>query len=229
MWEAELGVRHYGCPVSDTSQNYPDVSIENVSKICLAGEKAKRLLRVRGDPDAARDFAAEFRTHDVTVSLDLVSDHDGGPMYFTSELAYRGDSSSILRQIQHTECYEHSTVLVNQGIEHWTVYAEYKDQIRSLVTRLEELNNNVDLRRSIDVGPITDGRSVQLATLRTQLTDKQIAAYEAALELGYYDPDESPTIEDIATHLGLHRSTVGEHVQKVENAILTEIGKQIVH
>ena len=228
MWGTELAVRHRGCPVSDTCIDHPSITVGNLSKLRLGESHEKRLLRVHGPPEAVDAFAGDFREHDGTVSFDRISDTDPeAPTYFTSELAYQEENPSILSLIHQTECYQHSTVSVTQGIENWTIYSEQKPQVRDLVELIKEHGNNVDLCRSVDVATITDGKSMQLATLQTKLTEKQTAVYEAALELGYYDGDASVTISDLAGHLGLHRSTVGEHIKKVENRILTEIGTQM--
>lgn len=228
MWEAELAIRHHGCPVSDVSKNYAGVRIQNVSKVRLANGCAKRLLRLAGDSADIQSFVADFRGHERTRSIGRVSGAEAdGPAYFTCEIEYDESNPSILQVIDQTGCYQHSDVVVTHGIEHWGVYTVSKAAVRSLIQSLEESNNNVELDRSVDVGPITDEKTIRSATLRSELTEKQSAAFEAALALDYYDDDGDTTMKDIADHLDLHRSTVGEHLKKAQNTLLTQVGNQL--
>ena len=48
-----------------------------------------------------------------------------------------------------------------------------------------------------------------------------------SLSLGYYESDVDVKTEDIAEELGVHQSTVWEHLKKAENTILTTIGQQL--
>lgn len=226
MWEAELAIRHYGCPVSDVSRDHPDVRIQNVSKVRLSDGSAKRLLRLTGSDDAIQSSAADFRDHERTERFVRVSDGSlSDSAYFTSEIRYDDDNPSILRHIDLAGCFQHSDVVVQHGVEHWGVYTDERDSVRTLVRSLEQCDNNVELDRSVDAGPVTDEKTIQHAALRSNLTDRQAAAFEAALALGYYENESSSTMEDIAEHLDLHRSTVGEHLKKAQNTLLTEVGK----
>jgi predicted DNA binding protein len=54
----------------------------------------------------------------------------------------------------------------------------------------------------------------------TALSERQQETIETALELGYYDTPRAATHEDIADELGLAPSTVSEHLQKGEAALV---------
>lgn len=227
MWEAELAIRHHGCPVSDVSASHPGIRLENVSRIRLSDGTAKRLLTLDGEDDAINAFAAEFREYDNTIGFKRVSGSDASRPYFISEINYSSDNPSILSLIDRAGCFQYSTVVVEHGIEHWLVYTQQKSSIRTLVETLEERNNNVELARNVDIGPITDDHAVHHEALRSELTDKQLTAYEAALELGYYEEEDRATVDDIASMLDVHRSTAGEHIKRAENILLSEIGTHL--
>lgn len=224
MWEAELAIRHHGCPVSDVSASYPGIRLENVSRIRLSDGTAKRLIALDGEDGAINAFAAEFREYNTTVGFERVSDADATRPYFISEIDYSSDNPSILSLIDRAECFQYSTVVVEHGIEHWQVYTQQKSSIRTLVEMLEERNNNVKLARNVDIGPITDEHAVHHEALRSELTDKQLAAFETALELGYYEEENRATVDEIASMLDVHRSTAGEHIKRAENTLLSEVG-----
>lgn len=227
MWEAELAIRHHGCPVSDVSVSYPDIRLENVSRVRLSDGAAKRLLALEGKADAINAFAEEFREHNATISFKRVSEPVSRRSHFISKIEYTSNNPSILSLIDQAGCFQYSTVVVEHGIEHWMIYTQQKTSLRKLVETLKKSKNNVELVRNVDVGPITDEHSIHHEALRSELTDKQQAAFEAALELGYYEEENRATIDDIAAMLEVHRSTAGEHIKRAENTLLSEVGDNL--
>lgn len=227
MWEAELAVRHYDCPVSDVSSSHSSIRIENVSRVRLSGGKAKRLLAVDGGEQEVTAFADDYRNHDATVEFERVSAGDANRAYFISEVNYSTDNPSILKLIDDAGCFQYSTVVVEHGIEHWVVYTRHKDSLQRLVDAIEERSNNVRLARNVDVGPVSDEEGIHYHALRSELTKQQLAAFEAALELGYYAENDQATISDIAAFLDVHHSTAGEHIKRAENTLLSEVGRHL--
>jgi len=77
---------------------------------------------------------------------------------------------------------------------------------------------------------IPPGIDVELETLReyrpdrrrllSSLTGRQQEVLRTATELGYYDVPRKATYEDIGEELGLSPVTVGEHLRKIEAAVL---------
>lgn len=55
------------------------------------------------------------------------------------------------------------------------------------------------------------------------LTDRQQEILEAAVERGYYEEPRSTTHEEIADAVGLTAGTVGEHLRKAEEKILSSV------
>jgi len=229
MWETELAIRHRGCPVSDVSSDHPGVRFENVRRVGSATGRAKRLLCFEGDPAAIEAFVEDFRAHPATESFERVTPEETRPRaaYYISEIDYDEENPSIRHLIERAGCFRHPTVVVHSGIEYWTVYTRSKGTVRRFVDELERFDNEVEVVRNVDIGPITNEAAIQHAPLRSELTDGQATAFRAALELGYYREDTRVTIEDIAEHLGVHRSTAGEHVKRAENALLSEIGARL--
>lgn len=228
MWETKLAIRHYGCPVSDVSNDHPEVRFENIRRVGSVNGRAKRLLCFEGEQSAISAFVEDFRAHPATESLERISDDDeSASAYYISEVEYSDDNPSIRYLIEQAGCFRHPTVAVRGGIENWTVYTRDKEAVREFVDSVEALDNEVAVVRNVDIGSLTEKAVIQHAPLRMALTDGQAAAFRAALELGYYRADERVTIADIADHLGVHRSTAGEHVKRAENTLLSEIGSRL--
>ena len=229
MWETELAIRHHGCPVSDVSNDHPEVRFENVRRVGSVDGRAKRLLCFDGDGAAIDALVEDFRAHPATVSLERVSSEGEAlaSRYYICEVEYTEENPSIRHLIERAGCFRHPTVVVRGGIEKWTVYTRSKESVREFVDSVETLDNDVAVVRNVDIGPLTEGGVIQHDPLRSALTNGQIAAFRAALELGYYRDDANVTIADIADHLGVHRSTAGEHVKRAENTLLSEIGARL--
>lgn len=226
MWETVLAIRHRGCPVSDTSKRHPDVHLQNVSKSEVGGHRSKRILCLRGDAESVSDFAAEYRAHEGVEEFTEIAGGRGPHRYFTSSMVYMTDNPSIAEIVSSHGCYQHNTVNVKRGIEHWVIYAESKSQVREVVDDVEGSGNDVDVQRSVEFDDVMGG-PMKFTTLREELTPRQETALSTALELGYYTDETDVSVEDIAAEMDVHSSTAWEHLSKAENAIVSEIGERV--
>lgn len=228
MREILISVRHHGCPVSDMSAAHPKVYIQNLSKGQLADGLAKRLLCLRGEPEALNTFTTEFREHPSVKRFERVAGEDDASVaYFSSEIEFNTENPSILSRIHNKGCFQHNTVSVKRGKEQWKVYTEDTEAVHDLVKELEALGNDVTLYQSSNLESLEDTESFDFATFLTELTPRQQAAFETALSLGYYESGVNVTTEDVAEELDVHQSTVWEHLEKAENTMLTIIGQQL--
>ncbi|HKT21008.1 MAG TPA: helix-turn-helix domain-containing protein, partial [Nitrososphaerales archaeon] len=55
------------------------------------------------------------------------------------------------------------------------------------------------------------------------LTKKQLGAFMAAMQMGYYGMPKGATIDEIASRQGMKRSTYEEHLRKAELKILQSV------
>lgn len=228
MWEVILGVRHTGCPVSDTSAAHHDVRIQNFSKVSREDGSSKRLLRLQGDADAVSAFVDEFRDRERVESFESVSKTtDGSEHYVSTEVRFAENNPSINSLVTRQHCHHYPTVSVRRGIEHWTLYTESKSVVTDLTETLEEHDNRTDLIRSVNITESNSGMD-GFSTLFTQLTDRQRVTFETALRQGYYEDGRKVTIDNIAETLGVHPTTSWEHLSKAENQLLRTVGEQLL-
>lgn len=226
MWEVSLGIRHTGCPISDTSAATPGVIAQHLSKVERDGQASKRLLYLYGDGGAIDEFAATFRDREAVETFEPMAVMDGGALaYYTTVIRYDGDNPSILGLVTEQGCHHHPTVTIHRGIERWILYTATKATIQELIDDVERHGNAIETYRSVE---ITESVSVLdgVTTLLTKLTERQRTVYETALRLGYYDHESGTTMEDIAAALDIHPTTAWEHLTKVENAVLQGIGER---
>jgi predicted DNA binding protein len=57
------------------------------------------------------------------------------------------------------------------------------------------------------------------------ITDRQLAALQLALENGYYEQPRGTSLRDLADMTSVARSTFEEHLRKAENKFLTNAGE----
>jgi len=60
-----------------------------------------------------------------------------------------------------------------------------------------------------------------------ELTDRQLAALQIALENGYYEQPRGCSIADLAEQMTVARATFEEHLRKAENKLLNSAGQFI--
>jgi len=226
MHEIELAVRHNGCPVSETSDQYPNVKLRNISKSQVGDGVNKRLLGLSGPREAVESFAGTFRDREKVRSFDRVSNMETSPVYYSATIEY-SEGPSIAKLVTENGCYQNSTVLVKHGIEHWIVYTEDESEVQGLIDDIESHGNDIVGYRSVDVGAISSAKLYGYETLFAQLTDAQREAFETALEAGFYEHGSEVTVEDVADRVGRHHTTVWEHLDKAEDTILHEVGKRL--
>jgi len=228
MWENTVGIRHAGCPVSDTSAAHRDVHIQNLSKVGGDDRTSKRLLRLQGDSRAITSFTDAFRSREeVTTFESIQQTADGSEHYVSTKLQFAPDNPSVNRLVSQQRCHRFPTVNVRNGIEHWILYTESKATVIDLIERLEDHGNEAELIRCVDIAESNTGID-EFPTLFTKLTDRQRATFEAALRAGYYEDDSDVTVEEIAETLGVHPTTSWEHLSKAENQILRAIGERLL-
>ncbi|GAB3310525.1 helix-turn-helix domain-containing protein [Haloplanus salinarum] len=228
MWEILIAVRHTGCPISDTTAHSPDVHLQNLARTRRSDEgDGKRLLRVRSDrADAIEEFVTRFGDHDRSIMIDTFG-QQSQTRYITTHIEYDEDNPSISTLVQRNQFYHRGVVPVSRGIEHWIVYTDEFDDVTRLIDDVEANDNSIEKYRIREIGNGEPIESFEYSTVLSKLTTKQQSVFETALESGYYSDDEKTTLEDLAEEIGLHQTTVWEHLSKAENTILTEVGTRL--
>lgn len=228
MWGASIGVRHTGCPISDTSSEFPDVSIQNVSRIDVRGSRSRRLLYLSGKVREIKAFAEAFRERAVVTSFQRVSDSFDSRVYYTAEIAYSEENPSIMSLVDDNGVFNHGPISVQRGTEHWVVYGRPRSRVERLVTGIERYDNPVRINRLAELNGSNDLlQDLEGNSFVCQLTDRQRTTFETALRMEYYEGDAETTIADIGEELGVHETTAWEHLKKAENKILTEVGTRV--
>jgi predicted DNA binding protein len=228
MREIQLGIHHTGCPLSQISQQYREVSIKNLCITEVDNKTSKRLIYLYGDNEQLAEFRETFQNHPSVLEFRRVTANYFDRFdYYSTKIKYSDDHASILDVFNSFGAYQQGVVPVDSGIEKWTIYTEEKFEVGNLITELERAGNKVKLFRNSDIGDLTEGDYLILEYILMELTERQQSVFQAALELGYYNEEAEITLEDISDELDLHFTTVAEHLDKAENTMLTFIGERL--
>jgi predicted DNA binding protein len=134
--------------------------------------------------------------------------------------------ASIIDRFEKHNCLYQSPTIYRQGWEHYTVVAFDGDDIRELLGDLRS-DREIELlsKTSISETQIPHSMLAPASQLFEDLTDRQLAALQLALERGYYEQPRKTSLRDLADQTAVARSTYEEHLRKAENKLLTSAGQ----
>ncbi len=133
------------------------------------------------------------------------------------------DNSTVAR-IEWAGCIPVMPVSYHGGLEHCRLLAFTKSNLDGAVSSLSkvsklEIENKSVIPRESARGAIT----VPVDEFLGALTKKQLAAFIAAMQMGYYGMPKGTTVGEIASKQGMKRSTYEEHLRKAELKILQAV------
>ena len=132
--------------------------------------------------------------------------------------------NSTVAIIEWAECIPVMPVTYRGGFEHCRLLAFTKDALSGAIKALSrvskvEIESKSVVPRESARGAITVPVDEFLGTL----TKKQLEAFIAALQMGYYGMPKGATMDQIAAKQGMRRSTYEEHLRKAELKILQAV------
>lgn len=89
----------------------------------------------------------------------------------------------------------------------------------------EDLHTALDAIPSeiqVDVGQVGEYDEIH-SILASTLTDRQVEALRAGVQLGYYELPKAATVEEISEEMGCASGTASEHLQKAESKLITAL------
>ena len=116
------------------------------------------------------------------------------------------------------------------------VYPPYGiDSKRGLELRMSGLSDSI--RRFVGlIRAVMPPDSISVQTVKSGngngwsdfLTPKQKEVLALAVRRGYYEEGSEVTLKDLADELGIARSTLGEHLKRVEVGVMKRVGEELV-
>jgi len=124
--------------------------------------------------------------------------------------------------ISSNECWDAPPILYQDGWANMRVMTFGADNPRRLVAAFRKRGPaELVSKRSLDLSVLPT--SVYANSLFGSLTAKQSEALLTAFRFGYYTSPRSITTEEIASTVGVSRTTYEEHLRKAENRVITAL------
>ncbi|WP_247009604.1 helix-turn-helix domain-containing protein [Halorientalis litorea] len=215
LYEASIRVEHE-CPYREISERHPDLTIrEWPLSDC-------QVLEITSETTPTDELLDEISR--LGTILHESKGEDG--YHVVTQSCLCSLEESIIDRFEEHNCLYQSPTIYRQGWEHYTVVAFDGDDIRELLGDLRS-DREIELlsKTSISETQIPHSMLAPASQLFENLTDRQLAALQLALERGYYEQPRKTSLRDLTEQTAVARSTYEEHLRKAENKLLTNAGQ----
>ncbi len=124
------------------------------------------------------------------------------------------EQRSIVDYIIKKNCVFIGPTIVRDGVESWHIVAPTREELQEVVASLEQCADIAYMRSSGGVEPDAG------------LTERQMSALKAAVEMGYFETPRRSSIREVAKRLNVSPSTAVEHIRKAERKVLESYARQ---
>ena len=130
------------------------------------------------------------------------------------------DNSSV-SMVEWAGCIPVMPVSYEGGFEHCRLLAFTKESLDSVMKRLSKVSRlEIESKSVVPRESARGAITIPVDEFLGALTGKQLGAFMAAMQAGYYSLPKRVTMEEIASSQGMKRSTFEEHLRKAELKIL---------
>jgi len=218
MFDISLKLDH-ALPFSNLSKAFPSMSIQrwcNLEVDILEIDLAKE--------DAARIEATLRRMlKGLGARLIRINRYSSKALEAVVGCRCAIDNSSVA-VIEWAGCIPVMPVNYKLGFEYCRMLAFTKGSLNSAMARLSKVSRLEIQSKSVVARKSARGAiTVPVDEFLGSLTHRQLGAFMAAMQLGYYNLPKRATIEEIASRQGMKRSTYEEHLRKAELKILQAV------
>jgi predicted DNA binding protein len=130
-------------------------------------------------------------------------------------------SRAISPTIERHNCMKMEPVIYRDGWEWYRMIAFNQNDLKKLFAALEKFATvEVISRKASPDRSVRDSFVISTNSLLGALTEKQVMALLSALNQGYYLVPKKVTADEIASRMGVPRTTFEEHLRKAESKVL---------
>lgn len=130
-------------------------------------------------------------------------------------------SNSSIVIIEASNCIPVMPVTYKEGFEYCELMAFTKEDQKAALDSLAAVSTvTVEGRGKLERHLARPAMTVSVDNLIGSLTEKQLFALVEAIERGHYAMPKKATVEEIASKLGVPRSTLEEHLRKAEVKVM---------
>ncbi|MHA2601266.1 MAG: helix-turn-helix domain-containing protein [Candidatus Thorarchaeota archaeon SMTZ1-83] len=166
--------------------------------------------------DALQAYVDGLRESASVVEVDVT--YQSSQAYWT-RVVHRLDRASIYETVLRNGCMTRLPIVIQRGVQHHTVLAPSRSQLRQLLQELRKDFTRVEISRV---------RERPTDTYEAILTKKQQEALVLAYKSGYYEMPRRVKLADLGQKLGIKRVAMQERLRRAELRILTEFTEEII-
>lgn len=218
MYQLTLRLDH-GLPFSNLSKEFPKVAI---SRWCNREVDILEVESPRGDIDSFEAGLKEV-VKKLSASLIHVHKYSDSAMEAVVKCRCAGNNSSIAI-IEASNCIPIMPVTYSHGLEHVNLFAFTQEDQKAAIDNLESIAKvDVEGRGQLERHSARPAMTVSVDDFLGMLTDKQLLALIEAIDMGYYAMPKKATVDEIASRVGMPRSTFEEHLRKAETKVIRNL------
>jgi len=196
---------HHNCWASRIGKLFPDENMALNNTLWLEDCHALDVFTVRSDLDGNFDKIIEYLRKEKTISRIKVLERQRNFMAIQVDTLC---PQPLAKQVYKNFCFQLAPTILNSEGEIWVLGSENRENIKNLFITLQ----NMGSARIEYLAPTSYDN--------INLTDKQRAAFNFAMDAGYYETPRKTSISKLAKAYGLSKTTFSEHLRKTESKIL---------
>ncbi len=217
LYEIEFKAQH-DCPFNDLSRKYPravimhwcnhkkdvmEITCDDIDLFNSINEGVKQIEKDLGVKVLRRTFSSSH--------VQLVVQNCG----------CHNIKTAISPCIEKHNCMKIEPAVYRDGWEWYRMIAFNQKDIKKLFESLEKFANvEIISRKTSPENSLRDSFVISANALVGELTEKQVLALLSALSQGYYRVPKKATADEIASRMGVPRTTFEEHLRKAESKVL---------
>lgn len=217
LYQASFRLRHE-CPYRELSERFPDLTIrEWYLSDC-------QVLEITSQDAPSDDLVDEVDD----LGTILHRSEDDGSLHVVTKACLCPVENSIVDRFEQHNCLYQPPTVHQHGWEQYSLIAFDEADIRALHADLEA-DREIDVisKTGLEEAGIPHSLLTPIDQLFGELTDRQLAALQIALENAYYEEPRGSSIAELAAQSTVARATFEEHLRKAENKLLRSAGEFI--
>ena len=222
MLAIQFSIYHHGCPATELTERFPDVSARILSTNVYDAKKASVVMWAGSPEPMETDRFLRFWKNHAAVDKFRVASSRAHDAVF--DVRMTSPSQWVTGIVVDNEGIFSTPVPVRNGLETWSIILPNRGSASSLFSELGTVGIvEVHKMRSIDIGKLLTVDSIA----QPDLTPRQMHVLRTAFECGYFESPRKIGSRELAAQIGLAQSTVLEHLRKAQ-AKLTEAALRYV-
>ncbi len=211
MYKLSFKVKHKGCHETAFSAKFPNYHVTVVDIQVINPKQKQYFYYINGD---RRGFDAIFSHLKKSKGYELVKEIErtNDTLMLLVVLYQKSYIQNVIQKYNgffldlHT-CYG--------GYEYWHIGTVHRESIDHMLGEFRKMGE----LKVIFIG--------EMDFAHTLLSKQQKAVFLYAFEHGYYEMPRKITIERIAKAMRKNHATIGEHLLKAENRIITSMARRL--